>query len=129
MGKPYTRRLSAEEWYEARLFWEQNRKVNADAVAAKFGTSRAAVRHRITREVWTRGFRERVAPIADLCRRCFDREVNRSVYVTFLAPFPARKNERQLQADDLSTDSHDSVRGDFPGAYARARGDAKGGVR
>lgn len=90
MPRPYVPRLSAAVWLEAQRYWEQHPKANADEIALRFGTSRVAVKHRITRERWTRGFTYQLAPTDDLCPVCAAAAHGRKINVRLMAPLPSR---------------------------------------
>lgn len=87
MPRPYVPRLSAAVWLEAQRYWEQHPRTNADEIARRFGTSRAAVKHRITRERWTRGFAYQLTPTDDLCPVCAAAAQGRTITVRLMAPF------------------------------------------
>jgi len=82
--------LPAKTWLTARLYWEQDRDVTADDVAARFGTTRAAVKHRITRERWTRGYTYVMAPVDGLCPGCRTAARGRSMTIRLSSPLPSR---------------------------------------
>ena len=86
MPRPYIPRLSAAVWLEAQRYWEQHRRANADEIALRFGTSRAAVRHRITRERWSRGHTYRVTLIDNICAACADAVHDKAFNVRLMAP-------------------------------------------
>jgi hypothetical protein len=86
MTRRYTPRISAALWSEARRYWEQTPRCRADDVAHRFGTSRDAVKHRITRERWTRGFTYRMTPVDHLCACCALRASGLSLLVQLDAP-------------------------------------------
>lgn len=90
MPRTYTARLPAAVWLEAQRYWEQHPKANADEVALRFGTSRVAVKHRITRERWTRGFTYQMAPTDYLCLDCAAAANRRTITVRLMAPLPYR---------------------------------------
>lgn len=90
MPRPYVPRLSAAVWLEAQRYWEQHPRANADEIALRFGTSRIAVKHRITRERWTRGFAYQLAPTDDLCTVCAAAVRGRAITVRLMAPLPPK---------------------------------------
>lgn len=86
MTRRYAPRLPNAVWREARRFWEETRRCSAADVADRFGTTLAAVKHRITREQWTRGFTYRVTPVDHLCPTCAGRADRRSLLIRLDTP-------------------------------------------